>query len=223
MVWRFVGLFRSIDLERTLRIVATEGHRLFVSVRRKGKRNSLFEQVMSLPCKEVSPMHLLTRYVRLTIKKGKPRGPLLVQVYNPYGGLTSNTIAGITRRELARLGVDIEAWGPHTTRGAFVDFYKRLELPSEVVAELGNWANPAAFDKHYLRLKAVDQAASKASNLVHKASLVHCAVGVPWHKASLPPPPPPWRHGTARHKTGRHAEIPTPPPSLTLLHTRHHT
>ena len=43
------------------------------------------------------------------------------------------------------------------------------------------------------------------------------AVGVPWHKASLPPPPP-WRHGTARHKTGRHAEIPTPPPHLTLLH-----
>ena len=38
------------------------------------------------------------------------------------------------------------------------------------------------------------------------------AAGVPWHKASLPPPPPPWRHGTARHKTGRHTKIPTPPP-----------
>ena len=25
-------------------------------------------------------------------------------------------------------------------------------------------------------------------------------------------PPPPWRHGTARHKTGRHTEIPTPAP-----------
>ena len=25
-------------------------------------------------------------------------------------------------------------------------------------------------------------------------------------------PTPPWRHGTARHKMGRHAEIPTPPP-----------
>ena len=25
------------------------------------------------------------------------------------------------------------------------------------------------------------------------------------------PPPPPWRHGTARHKTRRHTEIPTAP------------
>ena len=25
-------------------------------------------------------------------------------------------------------------------------------------------------------------------------------------------PSPPWRHGTAQHKTVRHAEIPTPPP-----------
>ena len=28
----------------------------------------------------------------------------------------------------------------------------------------------------------------------------------------LCPPPPHRRHGTAQHKTGRHTEIPTPPP-----------
>ena len=31
------------------------------------------------------------------------------------------------------------------------------------------------------------------------------------------PPPPPWRHGTARHKIGRHTEIPTPPPPSLFL------
>ena len=31
-----------------------------------------------------------------------------------------------------------------------------------------------------------------------------------------PPPPPQWRHGTARHKTVRHAEIPTPHPLFLL-------
>ena len=47
------------------------------------------------------------------------------------------------------------------------------------------------------------------------------AVGFPWHKASLPPPP----HGsTARHGTKRGGtRIFPPPPPLTLLHTRHHT
>ena len=64
---------------------------------------------------------------------------------------------------------------------------------------------------------------SKYEPLIHvclyKGSCWVRTLGTARHKASLPPPPPPWgaRHGTARHKTGRHTEIPTPPP-LTLLH-----
>ena len=66
-------------------------------------------------------------------------------------------------------------WGPHSTRGAFVGVFKRLELGSEVVAELGQWQNLEAFGKHYLRLGAADAAAEAVSSfLVHNASRETC-------------------------------------------------
>ena len=45
---------------------------------------------------------------------------------------------------------------------------------------------------------------------LYKGSCWVGTLGTARHKASLPPPPH-RRHGTARHKTGRHTEIPTPP------------
>ena len=60
---------------------------------------------------------------------------------------------------------------------------------------------------------------SKFEPLIHVCLYKGCCwvgtLGTTQHKASLPPPPR-RRRGTARHKTGRHTEIPTPP--LCLLH-----
>ena len=95
---------------------------------------------------------------------------MLVSLRPPYKSISRNTIGRITRDALAELGVDTSMWGPHSTRGAFVKFYKSLELPSEVVAEIGQWANLEAFAKHYLRLGAADEAASKLWKFVHTAS-----------------------------------------------------
>ena len=55
--------------------------KVFISVRRKQQRRELFEQVMMLPRREISPQYLSLQYVRLTVKEGKPGGPLLLPSY----------------------------------------------------------------------------------------------------------------------------------------------
>ena len=116
-VWRIFGSFRFIDLQRTLRIISHVDDKVLISVRCQQKQCHLLEQVMKLPRREISPMCLLMRYVRLTGKEGKPQGPLLLQSYRSHTPFTSNTIGGITRRAFHSLGKDTKAWGPHTTRG----------------------------------------------------------------------------------------------------------
>ena len=69
------------------------------------------------------------------------------------------------------MGVPIKIFGPHSTRGAGVKFYKSLGLSSEQVCELGQWKNSTAFATHYLRLGAAESA-EKLLNplLVHTVS-----------------------------------------------------
>ena len=167
LAWRFLGLFRSVDLSRVCRTIALSEGALYVKVGRKQRRQYYLEKVMCLDDRRISPAHVLERYVTKHI--GNVGGPLLLTANRPHTPLTADSIGSITRRHLKRLGVDISAWRPHTTRGAFVDFYKRLELPSEVVAQIGWWKNVDAFSRFYLRLGAVDQAAEKVEDLVHKA------------------------------------------------------
>ena len=66
-------------------------------------------------------------------------------------------------------------FGPHSSRGAAVLFYKRLWFSSEQVAELGKWKNLQAFHQHYLRLDASCEAGSAIEQWVHKVSHGDCA------------------------------------------------
>ena len=94
----------------------------------------------------------------------------LITLKRPFTALTSNTIGSLTRAVLTKLGVDAPL-GPHTTRAAFVEFPWQLELPSEVVASIGNWENLVAFSKHYLRAGASGMAKHALDSfLVHNTS-----------------------------------------------------
>ena len=67
--------------------------------------------------------------------------------------------------------IDTSIWGPHSTRGAGVQFYKNLGMTSEHVCEIGQWKNVEAFTKHYLRLGASREAEAKLNPfLVHNVS-----------------------------------------------------
>ena len=176
LVWRFLGLFRSIDLSRTYRTACTRGDKCFIRVQRKGKRQAGFERVIVLPNEHISPWHVLLDYVCVTAPFTKPGEPVLIGLKPPYAPICANTVTSITKEALLGLGLDLGEDGAHTTRGAFVGFYKYLELPSEVVAELGQWANLEAFGKHYLRLGAVDQAAQRVSALLCAHDLIFVLV-----------------------------------------------
>ena len=175
MLWRFLGLFRSIDLSRTKRQVSSIGERRFVVVQRKKKPDYRWEEILVLHLHAWSPWHALCTYVELTAPLVAPGSALLIALHRPYLPLTADTIGSLTRRELQRLGVDTSVFGPHTTRGAFVEFLCFLQLPSEVVAALGQWDNLEAFCKHYLRVGASGEARQALNNFleqtVHNSSL----------------------------------------------------
>ena len=121
------------------------------------------------------PWHVILTYVGLTKHLVAPGSPLLISLHRPFTPLTANTIGSLTSHELrTRFGVDTSIWGPHTTRGTFVDFYRKLGLPSEVVASLGQWDNLEAFGKHYLRVDASGAAKDALNDFVHKASHGSC-------------------------------------------------
>ena len=171
LLWRFLGLFRSIDLSRVRRDLSSIWERRFIVVRRKNQRNFRWEEVLVLRDTNYSPWHVLQQYVSLTSKQVPPGGPLLVTLKRPFTGLTSNTIASLVRPELKRFGVPVDVFGPHTTRGAFVDFYRQLGLPSEVVSTIGLWDNMQAFAKHYLRIGASHEAREALNSfMVHRTS-----------------------------------------------------
>jgi hypothetical protein len=93
----------------------------------------------------------------------------------PFKGLSANTINSLTKRFLQEHGIPTEVWGAHSTRGAGVKLWKGLGLLAEEVCEIGQWKNLQAFQAHYLRLGAVEKAASVAQTLVHKTSLPRSA------------------------------------------------
>ena len=117
-------------------------------------------------------MHLLNKYVALTASQGKGGGPVFLAVTPPFSPLTANSIGRKTKNILLKLGIPVNIFGAHSTRGAAVKMYKSLGLTSDVVCELGCWKNAEAFSKHYLRVGAVDTARQSISNfLVHKSHL----------------------------------------------------
>ena len=100
----------------------------------------------------------MKRYVDLTALYVPPGGPLFCSLVPPYKPLSANSLGRITKNLLKKLGVPMEVFGPHSTRGAGVKFYKDLEPSSEQVCGLGQWKNAGAFTTHYLRLGAAETA-----------------------------------------------------------------
>ena len=123
-------------------------------VQRKNKPDYQTEEILVLRLHAWSPWHALCTYVELTAPLAAPGFALLIVLHRPYLPLPSDTIGSLTRRELQSLGVDTS----HTTRGAFVVFFCFLQLPTEVVAAVGQLENFQAFFKHYLRVGASGEA-----------------------------------------------------------------
>ena len=124
------------------------------------------------------PWETLLLYVRLTSSMVAPGTPLLITLHRPYTPLVPNTIGSLPAAELkSRFGIDTSVWGAHTTRGAFVEFFRWLGPPSEVVASIGQWENLEAFEKHYLRVGASGEAKKALDGVVHTTSHGSCCSG----------------------------------------------
>ena len=159
---RLLNLSRSIDLARTWRCHSQVGQEFYILTQRKNQKRPHWETLVSLDDNpDLSPKHLMLRYVKLTAHL-VPNGSLLLRLQcPPFTPLCANTIGSITRKMLQNLGIATKLWGPHSTRGAGVKFYKKLGLTSEEVCEIGRWKNTSAFTTHYLRIGA---AASASKN-----------------------------------------------------------
>ena len=176
LVWRLLHLSRSVDLARLYRCVSQVGDDLFVLSRRKGWATPQWELVLELPkTPEVSPRHLLLHYVALTASLAPKNGTVLLTLSKPYGPLSSNTVGSITKRLLHTFGISTAHWGPHSTRGAGVTFYRQLGLPADEVCEIGKWKSTEAFSKHYSRLGATKSARVSLERFVHNVSPGDCA------------------------------------------------
>ena len=124
---------------------------------------------MVLDNPEISPWHLLKQYVSLT--SSVTSGTLVLRaLYPPFKSLSSERIASLTKDLLKKFGIPVEFWGAHSTRGAAVQFYKKLGFSTEAVCHIGQWKNEQAFRHHYLRVGAHEEAKLKLSKIVHNVS-----------------------------------------------------
>ena len=180
LVWRFLGLYRGVDLSRVYRVVSVVNGQGMVAVRRKGQKNVKFEKVLSLTDESVSPWHLLNLYVSLTATHARRGTPLLRALEPPYSPLSADRVNSITKGALTQLGVPAK-YGAHSTRGAGVNLWASLGLKPEMIAEIGQWASLQAFSKFYLRLKALPHAESFILHMLSRMRQHHTNV----HSASL--------------------------------------
>ena len=165
LVWRFLGLYRGVDLSRVYRVVSAVDGQGMVAVRRKGQKNVKFEKVLSLAAEAVSPWHLLNLYVSLTATQARPGTPLLRALKPPYSSLSADRVNTITREALTQLGVPAE-YGAHSTQGAGVNLWASCGLEPEMIAKIGQWASLEAFSKFYLPLKALPHAESSILHML---------------------------------------------------------
>ena len=100
LVWRFLGLYRGVDLSRVYRVVSVVNGQGMVAVRRKGRKNVKFEKVLSLTDESVSPWHLLNLYVSLTATHARPGTPLLRALKPPFSPLSADRVNSITKGAL---------------------------------------------------------------------------------------------------------------------------
>ena len=89
LVWRFVGLYRSVDLSRTYRTICEPDGKLYIRVQRKRKR-PLFDRVMELPDPGISPAHSLRDYVQKMAHLVPAKEPVLVSLNAPFAPISRN-------------------------------------------------------------------------------------------------------------------------------------
>ena len=171
IVMRLLHLCRSVDLAQTYRSISFQEKTPYILMKRKGQQLAQWERLIVMGQKPLCPTQLLLKYVSLTAVQCLPGSPLIRAVTPPFHPLTANSVGRITKNILQKLGVPMNIFGPHSTRGASVKMYKSLGLTSEIVCELGKWKNAGAFTSHYLRLGAAEVAGEVLStNLVHTVS-----------------------------------------------------
>ena len=110
----------------------------FVAVQRKMKKVPELEQVIAMPQHpDISLLTLLLLYVKLTAHQAAEGSEVLIGLVPPYRPIASSTIGTLTASALPQFGIDSSKWGAHATRGSMTQLLNPLELPPEVVAELG--------------------------------------------------------------------------------------
>ena len=116
------------------------------------------EELPTTPeCPALCPWSVLQHYVRLTARLVPPGSQVFISLQPPFKALSANSLGSVTKKVLQKYGISPE-WGPHSTRGAGVQFYKALGLSSEEVCQLGAWKNVQSFTSHYLKLNAAEKA-----------------------------------------------------------------
>lgn len=118
LIMRLFHLCRSIDLAQAVRTSASMDQALYVMLKRKGRALPVFEQLITVPDRNLCPTALLLRYVQLTVKEGVPGGPIFLSLHPPFKALSANSIGRVTKNLLKQLGVPVSVFGPHSTRGS---------------------------------------------------------------------------------------------------------
>ena len=210
LVLRLLHLCRSVDLQRTLRTLSSQGDKVFILIKRKNELTFKWEELMKLPnAPNCCPTTLLLHYVRLTSRFAAPGSQMFRALTPPYAPLTAKSLGSVTKMWLHMLGVPTNIFGAHSTRGAAVNMFKRLGLSSDQVAQLGKWKNLEAFSKHYLRIGAVQDASEKLSSFVHTGVSQGACAEPAWSRTPGTDQGP----GGSDHKGEAQEQCePTPPP-----------
>ena len=118
LIFRLLHLTRIIDLERAFRALSLFQGATWLLLRRKWEQQVRWERIIRVPGEPaLCPETLLLKYVELTCDKVPAGSPLLISLGAPYAPLTSNSIGRITKNALSAFGVDVSAFGAHSTRG----------------------------------------------------------------------------------------------------------
>ena len=99
-------------------------------------------------------------YLRLTPEGASPNGVepkrVFLAVVRPFGSLSADRIAAVTKELLPSAGIGMELFGAHTTRALGLALVRALGLSAEQAAEIGSLANLQAFSLACSRVGVAD-------------------------------------------------------------------
>ena len=70
---------------------------------------------------------------------------------NTFTPASKDTIARWVKTVMAKAGIDVKMFGPHTTRAASATKARFLGMPLDLILDQAGWANPNSFYRHYFR------------------------------------------------------------------------